>query len=119
MVPLQPMMNMCYELLKANGLKQLLHMTKFEFLNLPRPKQVQLIISIHIHRKFCLLTTSTLVGFQKDIQQFILQAKTNLKVETSIVFSTIITNDNVQRSVKLNLILLNQNQFLNKNPLRH
>jgi len=41
------------------------------------------------------LTTSTLVGFQENIQQFIPQVKPSLKGEVFIVFSTIIPNDNV------------------------
>jgi hypothetical protein len=46
-------------------LETIVHMTKFELLDLPYPKQVQLFISIHIHGKFCLSTTSALVSFQK------------------------------------------------------
>jgi hypothetical protein len=95
--------------IEGKWLETIVHMTSFEFLNLPCPKQVQLLISIHIHGEFCLLTTSTLVGFQKDIKQFIPQVETSLKGETSIVPSTIIVNENVQRSVKPSLILLNQN----------
>jgi hypothetical protein len=47
-------------------------MTKFEFLDLPCPKQIQLFILICIHGKFWLSPTSTFIGFQKNIQQFIL-----------------------------------------------
>jgi hypothetical protein len=43
-------------------------MIGFEFLDLPHPKQVQLLISIHIQGKFQLFTTFTLVDFQEDIQ---------------------------------------------------
>jgi hypothetical protein len=39
------------------------HMEKSKFLDLPCPKQVQLLISICIHGKFCLSTTFGLVGF--------------------------------------------------------
>jgi hypothetical protein len=46
----------------------ILHMTKFEFLDLAHPKQIQLFILIHICDKFQLSPTSTLGGFQKDIQ---------------------------------------------------
>jgi hypothetical protein len=70
-------------------------MIESEFLDLLYPKQVQLLISIHIHGKFCLLTPSTLVGFQENIQQFIPQVKTSLKGEAFIVPSTIIPHDNV------------------------
>jgi hypothetical protein len=44
--------------IEGKWLEAIMHMTKFEFLNFPRPKQVQLIISICIHGKFRLLTTS-------------------------------------------------------------
>jgi len=50
-------------------------------LDLPRPKQVQLFISICIHDIFHLLTTFAFVGFQEDIQQFIAQMKISLKGE--------------------------------------
>jgi len=56
--------------IKGKCLETIVHMKEFEFLNLPRPKQVQLLISICIHGKFCLSTTFTLVGFQENIQQF-------------------------------------------------
>jgi hypothetical protein len=52
----------------------IMHMTKYEFLDLPHPNQIQHFISIRIHRKFQLLTTFDLVGFQENIQQFIPQA---------------------------------------------
>jgi hypothetical protein len=80
-------------------------MTKSEFLDLPCPKQVQLLISIRIHGKFRLLTTSTLIGFQEDIQQFIPQGKTGLKGKAFAALSTINPNDNVQQNVKCKLDL--------------
>jgi flagellar biosynthesis/type III secretory pathway M-ring protein FliF/YscJ len=49
------------------------------------------------------LTTSTLVGFQEDIEQFISQVETSLKGKTFVTLSTIISNDNVQWSVKFKL----------------
>jgi hypothetical protein len=64
-------------------------------LDLPRPKQVQLLTSDCINGKFHLSTTSTFVGFQENMQQFILQAKTSLKGEAFVILSTIILNDNV------------------------
>jgi hypothetical protein len=42
-----------------------------------------------------LSTTSALIGFQKDIQQFIPLAKTNLKGEGLVAPLAIIPNDNV------------------------
>jgi hypothetical protein len=66
-----------------------------------------------------LSTTSTLIDFQEDIQQFIPQVETGLKGKALVGRSTTILNDKVQRNVKRNLILLNQNQFLNKNPPKH
>jgi hypothetical protein len=71
-------------------------MTKSEFLDLARPKQVQFLISICIHGKFHLSTTSVLAGFQKNIQQFIPRAETNLKGKAFVAPSIIIPNDNVQ-----------------------
>jgi hypothetical protein len=47
-----------------------------------------------------LSTTSTLVGFKENIQQFIPQAKIGLKDESLVAPSTIIPSDNVQHSVK-------------------
>ncbi len=73
-------------------------MTKSKFFDLPRPKQVQLFISICIHGTFCLSTTSTLVGFQKNVKQFISQA--SLKGEALVPPLTIIPNDNLQRNVR-------------------
>jgi hypothetical protein len=52
-------------------------MKKSKFFDLPRPKQVQLFISICIPGKFYLSTTSIVVGFQKDIKQFISQVETS------------------------------------------
>jgi hypothetical protein len=54
--------------IEGKWLEAIVHMTKSEFLNLLCPKQVQLFISIRIYGKFRLLTTSTLIGFKKDIQ---------------------------------------------------
>jgi hypothetical protein len=79
-------------IIKGKWLATIVHMIESKFLDLPHPKQVQLLISICIYSKFHLLTTSVLVGFQEKI---IPQAKTSLKGETFIVFSTIILNDNV------------------------
>ncbi len=56
--------------IEAKWLETIMHMTKSEFLDLPCPKQVQLLISIHIHGKFRLSTTFAFVGFQTDMQQF-------------------------------------------------
>jgi hypothetical protein len=57
--------------IEGKWFEAIVHMIKFEFLNLLHSKQVQFFISIHIHGKFHLLTTSTLIGFQENIQQFI------------------------------------------------
>jgi hypothetical protein len=73
---------------------------EFEFLDLPCTKQVQLLISIHIHSKFWLLPTSSFVGFQEDIEQFIPQEETSLKCKGLITPLGIIHSDNVQHSVK-------------------
>jgi hypothetical protein len=85
--------------IEGKWLEAIVHMIESKFLNLPRPKQVQFLISIHIHGKFCLSTKSILVGFQKDIQQFVPQMETSLKGKAFVVPSTIILNDNVQWSV--------------------
>jgi len=42
--------------IKGKWLEAIVHMTKSEFLDLPHPKQVQLLISIWIHGKFRLVT---------------------------------------------------------------
>jgi len=90
--------------IEGKWLEAILHMTKYELLDLLHPKQAQLRISIRIYGKFQLLPTFALVGFQEDIQQFISQAKTNLKCEGLIDPLTIIHCDNIQHSVnhKLN-----------------
>jgi hypothetical protein len=51
--------------IEGKWFETIVHMTESEFLDLPCPKQVQLFISIRIHGKFHLSTTSTLVGFKK------------------------------------------------------
>jgi hypothetical protein len=81
-------------------LEAIVHMIESKFLDLPRPKQVQLLILIHIHGKFWLLPKFALVGFQKDIQQFIPQKEINLKCQGLIAPLAIIHNDNVQCNVK-------------------
>jgi hypothetical protein len=86
--------------IESKWFEAIIHMTKFEFLDLPCPKQVQLLISIHIHGKFWLSTTYALIDFQKNIKRFISQVEINLKVECFFVFLTIIPTDNVQCSVK-------------------
>jgi hypothetical protein len=82
-------------IIKGKWLEAIVHVIKSEFLDLPCPKQVQFLNSIHIDGKFCLLSTYALASFQEDIQQFIPQAKTSLKGEVFIAPSTIIPNDNV------------------------
>ncbi len=89
--------------IEGKWLEAIMHMKQLEFLDLLYLKQVQLLISIRIHIKFCLLTTSALVSFQENIQQFISQVETSLKGKALFVPSIIIPNDNVQRSVKRKL----------------
>jgi hypothetical protein len=67
--------------IEGKWIEAIMHMKKSEFLDLLCLKQVQLFISIQIHGKFSLPTTLALVGFQKNIQQFIPQVETNLKGE--------------------------------------
>jgi hypothetical protein len=91
-------------------------MIKSYFLNLPRPKQVQFLISICIHGKLCLSTTSTFVGFQENIQQFIPKVKTSLKGEAFIAPLTIIPNDNVQWNVKCKLDFVESKSISKQKP---
>ena len=86
--------------IEGKWFEAIIHMTKIEFLDLPCPKQVRLLISIRIQGKFHLSTISTFVGFQEDIQQFVPQAKTSLKGKDLVLPSTIIPSYNVQRNVK-------------------
>ncbi len=65
--------------IEGKWLKVIVHMTKSEILILLHLKQVQLLISIRIQGKFRLSTISTLVGFQKDIQQLYLTSKNLFK----------------------------------------
>jgi hypothetical protein len=81
--------------IEGKWLETIVHMTKSEFLNLPHPNQVQLLISIHIQGKFWFSTTFALVGFQEDIQQFIPQAKTSLKGKGLVAPLATIPSDNV------------------------
>jgi hypothetical protein len=85
-------------------------------LDLLHPKQDQLFISVCIHTKFCLLTTSTFVGFQENIQQFIPQAKTSLKGKAFIVFSIIILNGNVQWCLKRKLDFVGSKSISKQKP---
>jgi hypothetical protein len=75
-------------------------MTKFKFLNLTCPKQVQLFISICVCGKFQLLFTCALVGFQENIQQFISKVERNLNVEGLVAPLVISYSDDVQCNVK-------------------
>jgi hypothetical protein len=52
-------------IIESKWLEAVVHMTKSEFLDLLCPKQVQLLISIHIHDKFRLLITFAFVSFQE------------------------------------------------------
>jgi hypothetical protein len=54
--------------IEGKWLETIMHMIKFEFLNLHYPKQIQLIIPMCIHDKFQLLFTFAFICFQKDIQ---------------------------------------------------
>jgi len=94
----------------------IVHMAKFEFLDLSCPEQVQLLISICIHGKFQLSTTYALVDFQEDIQQFIPQMETSLKGECLVTPSTIILNDNVHTSVTHKFDFDVSKSNLKKNP---
>ncbi len=49
--------------IESKWLEVIMDMTKSKLLDLPCSKQVQLLISICVHGKFCLSTTSALVGF--------------------------------------------------------
>jgi len=51
--------------IEGKWFEAIVHMTKSKFLDLPHPKQIQLFISIRIHGKFQLSTTSAFVGFKK------------------------------------------------------
>jgi len=84
---------------------------------LPNGKKKSL-ISICICGKCKLLGTSTLVGFQEDIQQFIPKLKRNLSVERLVAPLAISSNDDVQHNVKHKLNS-NESKFLNKIPLKH
>jgi hypothetical protein len=70
-------------------------MIEFEFLNLVHPKQVQLLVSICVCYKFQLSLTSTFVGFQEVIQQFIPKIERNLNVEGMVAHFAISCNDDV------------------------
>ncbi len=50
-------------IIEGKWLETIVYMTKSEFLDLLRPKQVQDLISIHLHDKFQLSTTFAIVGF--------------------------------------------------------
>jgi hypothetical protein len=80
--------------IEGKWLEAIVHMTKFEILNLAHPKQVQPLVSIHVCCKFQLSRTS-FVGFQKDVQQFIPKIERNLSVEMLIAHFAISCNDNV------------------------
>jgi hypothetical protein len=102
--------------IEGKWLEAIMHVIESEFLDLPSPKQVQLFISIHIYGKSCLLITSTLVGFQKDIQQFIPQMKIGLKGKTFIAPLTIIPNDNVRCNVKCKFDFVESKSIFKQKP---
>jgi hypothetical protein len=49
-------------------LEAIMHMTKFELINLAHSKQVQLLVSIHVFNKFQLSSTFAFINFQEDIE---------------------------------------------------
>ncbi len=75
-------------------------MTKFRFLYVFHPKQVQLFISVDIHDKYWLSLTFALIGFQEGIRQCIPQVKTNLK-DKGLVAPLAIIMSNVTWNTKL------------------
>ncbi len=81
--------------IEGKSLEVIVHMIESEFLDLPHPIQVQLLISICIHGKFQFSPISTFVDFQEDIQQFISQAKISLKGKSLVVPLAIIPSNNV------------------------
>jgi hypothetical protein len=80
---------------EGKWLETIVHMTKFGFLNVACPKHVQLLVLICVCGKFQLSPTSTLVGFQKDIQQFIVEIERNLSAKGLVAPLAISSNDNV------------------------
>jgi hypothetical protein len=75
-------------------------MIEFEFLILVCPKQVQFLVSICVCDKFQLSSTSVVIGFQENIQQFIPKVERNLSVEGMVAPFTINFNDDAQHNVK-------------------
>jgi hypothetical protein len=67
--------------IEGKWLETIVHMIESKILDLPHLELVQFLISIHIHGNFQLLTTSTLVGFQKNIRQCIPQVEISLKAK--------------------------------------
>jgi hypothetical protein len=72
--------------IEGKWLETIVHMIESKILDLPHLELVQFLISIHIHGNFQLLTTSTLVGFQKNIRQCIPQVEISLKAKGLITF---------------------------------
>jgi len=79
---------------KRIWLEAIVHMTEFEFLILVHSKQVQPLVSIRVCCEFQLSCTP-LVGFKKDIQQFVPKIERNLSVEWLIAPFVINCNDDV------------------------
>jgi hypothetical protein len=99
--------------IKNKWLEAIVHMIKFEFLDLSCPSSI---LSIHIYGKFRLSTTFSLLGFQENIQNFIPQAETSLKGEAFVVPPTIIPNDNVQWSVKCKFDFVESKSIYKQKP---
>ncbi len=87
-------------IIEGKWLEAIVHMIKFEFLNLVHSKQVELLISVCVYGKFQISFTSALLGFQEDIQQFIQEGEKKLSVEGLIVLLAISFIDDVQCNVK-------------------
>jgi hypothetical protein len=78
----------------------IMHMTQFEFLNLAHLKQVQLLVSIHVHGKFWFLPTSTLVGFPRKHSTIYFTSRNQLCVESLITLLAINYSDDVSHNMK-------------------
>ncbi len=81
--------------IEGKWLEAIVHMAKFGFLNLVCPKQVQFLVLIRVCGKFQLSPTSSLVGLQENIEQFILEIERNLSAKGLVAPLAISFNDDV------------------------
>jgi len=102
--------------IKSKWLEAIVHMTKCEFLDLPHPKQVQLLISIWYMVSFACQRHLPLLAFKKTSNNLSHKWKLVWRAKLLLFLRQLFLMIMSNKVWNASLISLNQNQFLNKNP---